>query len=178
MALALEARENIFEHILYEMSMFLYTKIYMSTQGDSAVRNMAVESHSLHLRNLIEFFGKRNSNYITSAAVLLNTDGLSLDTKVELANGMDAFAIPSQITNHLSFYRCSVDAYTKTNTIIKGMFPRVAINIIEFVKLISISENVVPKYREQLNSCIVATLITAIEKNHQIICNLGILKDE
>ncbi len=48
--------DNPFEHILYEIEMYLYTYAFMS--DDQFALNMATDSHAMHLRNLCVFFGK------------------------------------------------------------------------------------------------------------------------
>lgn len=172
----LYARKNIFEHIFYEMDMFYETRFYLLTHKykSSLEHNMAVESHSVHLRNLIEFFGT-SSKYITSATILLNVEGLSLNTKVELAGGINAFAIPSQITSHLTHYRCNNDAYQKSNAVVNAMFPRISENIMKFIELIAIPDNVCQKYSDQLNENQVDIQIVKIKSLHNWFIQCGAL---
>ena len=58
-------KNNIFEHILYEIQTYLYTfqKIYeMSIKGlieNQPLFNVCRDSHFLHLRNIMDFFGSK-----------------------------------------------------------------------------------------------------------------------
>ena len=57
----LDQKGNLFDHVLYEFEMYIYTyyKISDNTvarKSDQATYNALLESHAIHLRNLIEFF--------------------------------------------------------------------------------------------------------------------------
>ena len=67
--------ENPFDHILYEFSMYLLS--YPIDTGISALNNLKVDSHLVHLRNLAYFFDKKKncdihaSNYVNDPASIV-----------------------------------------------------------------------------------------------------------
>ena len=62
----LKRKNNIFDHVLYEFWMYhesynILQKLFVKDDYDSLVlRNASIESHAVHLRNLIEFFSCEN----------------------------------------------------------------------------------------------------------------------
>lgn len=66
----IKIKENIFEHIFYEMNMYMSTYMELHrfwTRGITPCQyryNTVIESHCVHLRNLIEFFNPDNSKQI------------------------------------------------------------------------------------------------------------------
>ena len=58
---SLVRKGNIFDHLLYEFEMYLETYsrlVALKDEEDDCVfkRNVLLESHAVHMRNIIEFF--------------------------------------------------------------------------------------------------------------------------
>ena len=71
-----EMKKNIFDHILYEFEMYLYTYKELQNDIEQDKRNVLLESHAIHLRNLIEFFN-RERDCITTKTIFSDDVDLS-----------------------------------------------------------------------------------------------------
>ncbi len=79
----LEKKKNLFEHLFYEFEMYLKTYSELVTvspnQEDADFkRNVLLESHAVHLRNLIEFFNCEK-NCLNMDTVFTGNHDLSFD---------------------------------------------------------------------------------------------------
>ena len=77
--------ENIFDHILYEFQMYVFTyyQVYVSVESKRQVyMNLLLDSHMLHLRNVANFFDvkKQRKNYIHISDCLKNGTELMIET--------------------------------------------------------------------------------------------------
>lgn len=78
-----ERKSNIFDHVLYEFQMYFETYfrlklLCMKQNVDIISKNIVLESHAVHLRNLIEFFN-RDINCITTDTIFIGNHDLSYD---------------------------------------------------------------------------------------------------
>ncbi len=80
----LDKKKNLFEHLFYEFEMYLKTYAELGTtispdQEDADFkRNVLLESHAIHLRNLIEFFNCEK-NCLNMDTVFTGNHDLSFD---------------------------------------------------------------------------------------------------
>lgn len=78
-----ERKSNIFEHVLYEFQMYFETYFRLRAlctgeKKDNILKDIVLESHAVHLRNLIEFFN-RDQNCITTETIFKGDHDLSFD---------------------------------------------------------------------------------------------------
>lgn len=79
---------NIFDHVLYEIQMYIETYIRLlkhiqEQNTDVILKNMILESHAVHLRNMIEFFN-REQECITTDTIFSGKVDLSFnDTEMK-----------------------------------------------------------------------------------------------
>ena len=108
----MEKKSTMLEHVLYEFDMYIHTYIWLIELSNSLRKfgdnqffiNMAIESHQIHLRNLIEFFSE--------------TDGRENDLRIKdiVKNYKELILKKDHIKfNHISR---SVEHLTKDRTII------------------------------------------------------------
>ena len=102
---------NPFEHILYEMEMYLVS--YKAIPGiellNQLVLNMILDSRAIHLRNLAVFFGKKKSgDYWHISDYVNDCSSISLITDERLWKDIKNYT--SRATGHLLDYRLS-DSY-------------------------------------------------------------------
>ena len=79
----LKKKRNIFNHLLYEFQMYLETYLRLwnhihEQNHDDILKNIILESHAVHLRNLIEFFNREN-NCITTDTIFTGNLDMSYD---------------------------------------------------------------------------------------------------
>lgn len=106
----LERKSNIFEHVLYEFQMYFETYFRLHTYCqeeniDYISKDIVLESHAVHLRNLIEFFNQ-DKNCITTETIFFGNHDLSFDDTT-----IKAKQIISKAIDHLTKER-----YTWINT--------------------------------------------------------------
>ena len=77
-----EYKKNIFDHIIYEFNMYLYTyTLLLKGEKDKRKRNMILESQAIHLRNLIEFFNSE-PKCITVDTIFSHCNDYSFDDDI------------------------------------------------------------------------------------------------
>ena len=86
----LDKKKNLFEHLFYEFEMYLKTYaelVTMSPDQEDAdfKKNVLLESHAVHLRNLIEFFNCEK-NCLNMDTVFIGYHDLSFDDSLIKAN--------------------------------------------------------------------------------------------
>lgn len=97
-------KNNIFEHVLYEMQMYHFTYQKLLTYKNSnaweeqVLFNAFWDSHLLHLRNLIDFFN--NEEHCINVNFLLNS-------------GNDSFRVPNDSNENKRIINKSCDHLTK-----------------------------------------------------------------
>ena len=106
----LERKSNIFDHVLYEFQMYFETYFRLHAYCiekniDYISKDIVLESHAVHLRNLIEFFN-RDKNCITTETLFYGDHDLSFDD-----TAIKAKQIISKTIDHLTKER-----YTWINT--------------------------------------------------------------
>ena len=64
----LKIKSNPFDHLLYEFEMYLSTYEFVNQTTDISitVKNALIESHGIHLRNLLEFFNCQEKSFNTT----------------------------------------------------------------------------------------------------------------
>ena len=86
----IERKSNMFDHLLYEFEMYIFTFSRLSNlnpnhEDHALMKNVLIESHAVHLRNLIEFFncdfGGINMKTIFSEPQDLSFDDTALEAK-------------------------------------------------------------------------------------------------
>ncbi len=148
-------KNNIFEHLLYEFRMYLETyarlrKHIHEKNGDSILKNMILESHAVHLRNLIEFFN-REKDCITTETIFLSDHNLMYDD-----SKMKAKQIVNKTVDHLTKERYTwnqteKDLTVRYATVVHYVFPEIASRIIQCVDLLSQETDIRPEYTDDLH---------------------------
>ncbi len=108
------------------------------------MRNVLIESHILHLRNLIHFFMRSQSHYtddILVSNVLVNADGYYLGDENELTKMLNKSA------QHLTTYRAEMLDKTVLLNMIKDIYPVICERIDRFEKDINNPDRLQETYR-------------------------------
>ena len=149
----LNQKKNIFEHIFYEFSMYYqsYCTLIRINTSDTLMlpnkqfwKNVLIESHAIHLRNLIEFFSCEKGT-ISANTILKEVPKLGIPE-----TNKKVWAI-NKAVSHLTIER--VDASTgkdnlslKMSNLIGEMFPIVSNRIKDFLKLLANNGAIEEKY--------------------------------
>lgn len=149
-------KNNIFEHLLYEFRMYLETYSRLCNHireknSDSILKNMILESHAVHLRNLIEFFN-REKECITTETIFLSNHNLMYDD-----SKMKAKQIVNKTVDHLTKERYTWNQTEKDLTVryamvINQLFPELASRIIKCVDLLLQETDVRSEYMNDLHN--------------------------
>ena len=137
----LSAKSNIFDHVLYEFEMYIQTyrafpKCRIGTSYDQFLLNALLESHAVHLRNLIEFFNGE-IDCITTDIIFVGAQDLSFDD-----TGIHAKQTVNKTIEHLTKERVTwnqteKDLTIRTNDVIHKMFETIIVpRITECVKML------------------------------------------
>lgn len=149
--MSMNPKELIFEHILYEFEMYIATallfrkSIECSNVDPILLHNMMLETHQLHLRNLIEFFCNDNNS-------IKMKDILTVDFKLDRKPLEHAFSTICQAVDHLSPTRATKDLSSACSAAIIEAFPIIVAKISEFLTVISDPNNVQQTHHVELST--------------------------
>ena len=138
---------NPFEHILYEIEMYLATYKFAPNANDPLAlfaNNFIADSRAIHLRNLVVFFyQKKTGKYWHAGDYVCNASAINFLTDATLFKDIKDYA--SRATAHLLDERLDV-AY-KSNTI--ACYQKVHPIIINAIKsfLTALDNDVKPEYK-------------------------------
>ena len=145
-------KNNIFEHVFYEFSMYHHTFFFLKRviASDSTVFsdkqfwiNVLLESHATHLRNLIHFFSSKDS---MNGSTILKTN-----PKLGFSDDGKKTRIINHAISHMDIER--VDASTGTdnltvqiNELINSMYPEICSRIRKYLNELSNASSINDKY--------------------------------
>ena len=163
----LSEKSNIFDHVLYEFEMYIQTyrtipRCRIGTNDDQFLHNALLESHSVHLRNLIEFFN-REKNCITTETLFVGAHDLSFDDKIIQAKQTVNKTIEHLTIERVTWNQTEKDLTIRSNDVIHTMFGAVIVpRIKECVELLTQETDVKPELIDKLReSCIQIRLLNA-----------------
>lgn len=142
-----EHKNLIFEHVLYEIEMYLFTNILLGRhQTDQLLVNVLWTSNLTYMRNLIGFFSDEPGydTDITYRTVLNDIDTLGIDKKTVA----ELMKIINKSISHLTKDRISNDYVTDANIEIEKIKPILYSKIQGFID--SIPDNVNDTYSNEL----------------------------
>lgn len=153
-------KNNIFDHIFYEMEMYHHTHIKLIemiaiNEGDMSDKqfwiNVLLESHAVHLRNLIEFFSNKGEDTIKAKTVLVNIPQLGIH------NPDEKMKIISRAISHLTEYR--VDSSMDMNKITMEMnkvriesYPDICNRIGKYLEILADDSAIKEQYMPEFNT--------------------------
>jgi|GEM_PF-4789025 len=170
-------KNNIFEHIFYEISMYYQSFVMLqktialdeSNQPDKQFWiNVLLESHATHLRNLIHFFSGKDS--INVRTVLIDNPKLGISEADKKAKIID------KAISHLTVER--IDSSMDKNNItvrmselINDMFPRICERIRKYLEILSADSAIEEQYLLEFRSM-------EIQKQYRELTDVFIQKEE
>ena len=131
-----DRKKNIFDHIFYEIEMFLYTFSDSNIKNLNVyLKNAVMESNRIHLRNLFDFFRKekRYVDDIILCDILSNADTINKIENVEDKHKdlvKDCKKAINKLTAHLSHLRVE-----KSEDFMKNFYPELDNSIIENIRI-------------------------------------------
>ena len=122
----IDQKKNIFDHLLYEFEMYLRTYSELVALDDSQKdvdfkRNVLIESHAVHLRNLIEFLNYE-TDCITTKTVFTGNHDLSFDDSLIKAKQTINKAIDHLTKERYTWNQTKRDLTLRINDIIHRMY--------------------------------------------------------
>lgn len=165
-------KKLVFEHILYEFEMYLDTGILrgcvIKCDGidQQIFYNMVLESHQLHLRNLIEFFCHKEH-------AMKMEEILMVDFQLDFKPLKNAYYTICKAVGHLTLERATNDLASACSTAMKFAFPIIVAKINEFLDVISDPNNVQQKYHAELSMEYIAARIDKLKKRTSELCSDG-----
>lgn len=162
-------KEFVFEHILYEFEMYLGTgalrrrAIRCAGIDQQLIYNMILESHQLHLRNLIEFFCHKKH-------AMEMEEILMVDFQLDFEPLNNAYYTICKAVDHLTLERATNDLTSACSIAMKFAFPIIVTKIREFLIVISNSQNVQPKYQAELSTEYIIDRICNLMKKINELC--------
>ena len=154
--------KNPFEHILYEVEMYLLTyKLSISTTDPlfQFKTNFLVDSRAIHLRNLAYFFNEKKSHkcwHISDYISDINNIKLLDDALFKKVN-----RYTSQATGHLTDARLSETYKTDTAKCYQTAFPHVVEAINSFFT--ALEKNVKPEYKNDWEDPEIQKLVSFVK---------------
>lgn len=146
----IDTTDNQFEHVLYEMKMYLYSQLKLVPDGfpnEIILKNMSVDSRAIHLRNLAEFFEEKEVN---KSKYWHYSDFISNSGKVNsIKKGLfgKIKGVTSQATCHLADQRLEKKFKNKTLDCVQDALPEMIKAIKSF--LVAMDENAKEDYKEK-----------------------------
>lgn len=151
-------KNNIFEHIFYEMSMYYQSFIMLkktivlddSNRPDKQFWiNVLLESHATHLRNLIHFFSGKDS--INARTVLIDNPKLGISEADKKAKIID------QAISHLTVERVDSsigknNITVRMNELINDMYPEICERIGKYLEILSADSAIEEQYLSEFCS--------------------------
>lgn len=165
----LETKGMVLEHVLYEMEMYLSTLIFLNQLNDEIdktktaylnltnQKNMCIESHQIHLRNLLEFFNgdispdvendeslekcnkkkkqRKNTNIVYSS-IVNNADTLRVEN-MRVNGGRTVKTIINKSISHLTEERITENlksAAKGSMDLMIGIIPQTIDNFINYLE--------------------------------------------
>lgn len=139
--------KNPFEHILYEVEMYLATYKFAPNANDplaTFANNFIVDSRAIHLRNLAVFFyQKKTGNYWHASDYVCNSSTISFLTDATLFMELKDYS--SRATAHLLDQRLDVAYKSRTIACYQKVHP-IIINAIKSF-LTALDNDVKPEYK-------------------------------
>ena len=165
----LEAKSNRFEHLLYEFEMYLdtYSLIVKNANFPTypcTLRNALLESHAIHLRNLMEFFNCEK-NCITTKIVFDGAHDLSIDKTL-----CDKQCI-NKTVDHLTKERFEwnkdqgKNLTTRFEMAIHNMYPEITKRIKVCVNLLLSGTEINDSWKSDLNNTEIQLRLKALENS-------------
>lgn len=148
-----EHKKNIFDHILYEIEMYIATYKMLFNYAlleDKLLNNMVLESHAIHLRNLIEFFNCEK-NCITTETIFLGSQDF---TFVDLMNAKKTInkTIEHLTLERVKWYNTEKDLTKNFSLCINLMFESIMMPRIQrFIDLLMQENTVKERYKCEIN---------------------------
>ena len=139
---------NPFEHILYEMKMYLYSQLKLipdTFPNKRVIENMFVDSRAIHLRNLADFFEDKvmNKSKLWHFSDFVNDVNVVYTIKKPLFVTIKDFT--SKATCHLSNQRLEEEFKDETLECVKNALPEMIKAIRSFFK--ALDDHVKEKYK-------------------------------
>lgn len=134
----LDRKSNLFDHLLYEFEMYLITYFSLcdNDQSNSAFkRNVLIESHAVHLRNLIEFFNCEK-NCLTMKSVFVGDHDLSFDDSTMKAKQTISKAIDHLTEERYTWNQTEKDLTIRFNDVIPQMYGIICVRVRECIDLL------------------------------------------
>lgn len=152
-------KSDIIEHVFYEFSMYIETFfrwIFCGEQGQIE-KNLVVDSHQLHLRNIMDFFSNvEKQDDIVLSTILNDTSSFEFDSSKYLSQKKN---ICKGVT-HLTRARCTIDK-KETDRIVKQMAKVILPLIKQTICELENESN--SKYYEQIKNLDISILKKRIE---------------
>lgn len=152
----LSLKSNIFDHVLYEFEMYLqtYGVVYgmlVGTSHGQFEKNVFLESHAVHLRNLIEFFN-RERDCITTDTVFVGEHDLSFDDSALKAKQTVSKTIDHLTKERYTWNQTEKDLTIRYSDVIHEMFRSyIVFRIRDCVELLIQETDVRPELLDKLH---------------------------
>lgn len=138
-------KENVFNHVFYEFQMYLFT--YYFIYPNCLIKNITIESHLTHLRNVAAFFDDRNKN--RSGYVVYSDYINSADLGIDKQTADNVQRYVSQSVSHITKDRHESDLTSKTIPLKKEMFCILKCKISDYMVLLD--NDLKPNFKESYN---------------------------
>lgn len=160
-------KSNRFEHLLYEFKMYLDTYSLVVRNANFAtypdtLRNALIESHAIHLRNLIEFFNC-DEKCITTKMVFDGSHDLRIDESL-----CDKQCI-NKAVEHLTEERFTwnseedKDLTIRFASVVHMIYPEIANRIKTCVSLLLSKTDINESWKSDLNDSNIQTRLKSLE---------------
>ena len=149
----LEQKSNIFDHVLYEFEMYIETYYKLCENAfvrkvDQVTYNAILESHAIHLRNLIDFFNSER-DCISVKTVFEEPDDKSFNDSKYKAKQTVNKAINHLTKERLTWNQTEDDLTLRYSQLISPMFNRVMLPRIAYsVNLLIAGQKIKKEYRD------------------------------
>lgn len=142
----MDTTDNHFEHILYEINMFLFTCLYHIPEDMTdrqMYANLIVDSRAIHLRNLGEFFREKKEGKNWHYTDYVNSSIHIIDK--ELFGKIKRYT--SKASCHLADERLRKDFKSNTMDCVKEAFSQIVLSIDSF--FLALDNDIKPEYADQ-----------------------------
>ena len=169
----LEQKANIFDHILYEFEMYIatYMELFQSVKQLNTIEiNVLLESHAIHLRNLIEFFNNEK-DCITTNTIFKNEHDFRFDDSNLKAKQAINKSIGHLTKERYKWNRTVNDLTLKLDQIIKKMFRCYIVNRVrKCVDMLINTEDIREIFLESLNDIEIKNRLNKLSNYIAYIC--------
>ena len=155
--------KNPFEHILYEIEMYLTSYRIVPLDGPliAFMNNFIVDSRAIHLRNLAVFFYKEKRGENWHVGDYINSISIAVITDEALFRDIRDYT--SRATGHLLDYRLKETYKEETTQCFTKAFPIIVNAINSFLDVMN--DEVKPKYKSDWEDPHIQNLVEFIKND-------------